>query len=358
MKRLKSVTYVEAKAIAKGFFLWGFLRNTALYLASSAITAIVPVVAVWLLMGYSVATGFAVGGGTAVGLGGLWMVCSLGWLLAPNLSGVNRMMRGWMTSLILAAIGTLPMFFFHNPASVALLMGFLLATGFGFAPLLARASKAVDLSRFTSQDLPIAFLPPMQELPDNLPHSVQTILEQAFRDWTHLRDLSAFTAESPAGSYVDMRALMRDADRTVTYLMHRSAVVGKLVELAHERRDEHASRAADKAVSRMRSVGNVLHEAVNAASQFAATEDRDERRELSIRVDGLKDLAECLDLDVESFDAAVEEVRYRVSPAGATIAAGPAIPLPAPPVRTEIPMHDLESEVEAAVAAHPAEMRR
>lgn len=285
--------------------------NTLLFNGAGVLFAVLWTAAVCLANGWPFVAGVFMAAAAAAGTSALWLVSSLGWVLQAGLSGVKRMSRGWMTAVVLlAGVGALavsPWWTAFGAMAVAL----------AATPLLAKLARRVDGTKMSSWDLPPTLLTPLQALPERLPPQVDSILDRAFRDWMHLRDLVGFTAQSALKAYVDMDALSRDAERTVHYLLRRAPVVAKLVDLANERNEPAAVKAAETAVRRLRRVGEVLHEAVTASSQFAASEEREEAHELKIRVDGLKELASSLEIDGLEIETAAEQLndpmRFRVS---------------------------------------------
>ncbi|HNT00212.1 MAG TPA: hypothetical protein PKL73_24840 [Polyangiaceae bacterium] len=267
------------------------IANTLLFQVASVLVAALWSAIVCGFNGWGVLPGLLMGAGAAGATASLWLMGSLGWMLQSGVSGVQRMTRGWVVSLILVSlVGALVATPFWAAIAAA-------AVGLGLMPVLAKMARSVEETKVTSWGMPKAFLPALQGIPEHLPPQVDSILSLAFQDWMHLRDLVGFTAESALRSYVDMTALLRDAERTVLYLLRRAPVAAKLVVLSNERGELTARRAAETALQRMRRVGEVLHEAVAAASQFAASEEREEAHELKIRVDGLKELAESLEFD-------------------------------------------------------------
>ena len=343
MRQSKSITFARARRVAKGMYFQGLILNALLFQAGGVVTAAAGAAFFCLWLGYGFMLGLGVTIVTAIAIGTTWLIGSLGWLVRSGLSPVDRMVRGWLTAIpilaLMAILGASQFWYFPPILWAALLC---LVVGLALTPLLGKIARRVDVARVTSRGMPVAFLPAFQEVPDLLPAPVEKILEQAFRDWTHLRDLVGLTAESAMRSYVDMDALLRDASRTVTYLLRRSPVVAKLVLLSYERRDPTVRQAAEKAVSRLGKVGGVLHEAVSTATQFAASEDRDERRELGIRVDSLKELVASLEFDAESFDAAVEEAQAVIGGAAKIRVSVAAAPTGAVP-------HERPSATDAAI---------
>lgn len=323
------------------------ILNAMLFNGAGVALAVVWALLLSLMNGWGLLPGIFVAAGAAAGVGSLWLFSSFAWILHSGLSGVQRMTRGWITAMIVVAlVGAVV----ASPWWAAIAA---VAAGLAATPLLAKVARRVDGTKMTSWGLPQAILPALQNLPQRLPMSVDRVLDQAFRDWTHLRDLVGFTAESALRSYVDMTALSRDAERTVLYLMRRAPVVAKLVDLANERSDKAAKRAAQTSVERLERVGEVLHEAVTAASQFAASEEREEAHELKIRVDGLNELAESLEIDgleVEMAHQTLDDpARFRVSevmpepPARVDVsAAEPKTKEPEEPV--EVPVDDSEDK--------------
>ncbi len=336
MGRPANITLAATRARARGIHPRVLFVNTLLFNAAGGVLAALWAAGVSVASGWGLWPGLALGAGLAAGLGSLWLVASLGWILQPGLSGVQRMTRGWMTAVLMVTLASIALV---TPWWTALAA---LAVGLAASPLLAKVARRVDATKMTAWDLPEPLLPALQGVPEHLPVQVETILDLAFRDWMHLKDLVGFTSESALRSYVDMTALSRDAERTVLYLVRRAPVVAKLVELANERGEPAARRAAETAVHRLRRVGEVLHEAVTAASQFAASEEREEAHELKIRVEGLKELASSLEMDgleVELSHASLDDKRFRVS----ELMPEP----PAQPVRVEAPA---EQEVEEEMA--------
>jgi hypothetical protein len=291
------------------------LTNTLLFNAGGAAVAVLWTTMVCLLLGWGMLPGLFMSGAAAGILSFLWFIGSLGFFLQAGLSGVQRMTRGWMAAVgVVGLVGMIALGSWLVPWWTAIVA---VAIGLGMTPLLSRVAQRVEGTKMTSWDLPAELIPYLQALPQRLPGEVEYLLDVAFRDWMHLRDLVGFTAESALKSYVDMPALSRDAQRTVLYLLRRAPVVAKLVDLAHERSDPQARKAAETAVRRLKAVGDVLHEAVTAASQFAASEERHEAHELKIRVDGLNELAASFEFDgleIEADNARLEDpMRYRVS---------------------------------------------
>ena len=310
MGRPANITLAAARGRVRQIHPRVLIVNALLFQAAGLSMAALWTLVVCLSNGWGLLPGVLMATGAAAATGGLWLLWTFGWLLQAGLSGVQRMTRGWMTAVaVVALVGAVVVAPWWAAIGAALL-------GLAASPLLAKMARAVDGTKVTSWGLPKALLPALQGVPERLPVQVESILDTAFRDWMHLRDLVGFTAESALRSYVDMSALSRDAERTVLYLMRRAPVVAKLVDLSNERGEVAARRAAETAVHRLRRVGEVLHEAVTAASQFAASEEREEAHELKIRVEGLKELASSLEVDgleVELSHATLDDARFRVS---------------------------------------------
>jgi hypothetical protein len=310
MGKPANITLAAARARVRQIHPRVLMLNALLFQAAGLVVASLWTAAVCLSNGWGLLPGVLLALGAAAGTGVLWLLWTFGWLLQSGLSGVQRMTRGWMTAVaVVALVGAAVVTPWWAAIGAALL-------GLGASPLLAKMARSVDGTKVTSWGLPKTLLPVLQGVPERLPVQVESILDTAFRDWMHLRDLVGFTADSALRSYVDMSALSRDAERTVLYLMRRAPVVAKLVDLSNERGELAARRAAETAVHRLRRVGEVLHEAVTAASQFAASEEREEAHELKIRVEGLKELASSLEVDgleVELSHTTLEDPRFRVS---------------------------------------------
>jgi hypothetical protein len=342
MGRPANITLAATRARARQIHPRVLLVNALLFNAAGVGLAALWTALVCVMNGWPLWSGVLMTAGAAAGVGSLWLFSSLGWILHAGLSGVQRMSRGWMTAVVIVALVGAAVVAPWWAAFAAM------AAGLAVTPLLAKAARRVDGTKMTSWNLPQPLLPALQNLPERLPVQVDSILDIAFRDWMHLRDLVGFTAESALKAYVDMPALSRDAERTVLYLMRRAPVVAKLVELASERGEPAAKRAAETAVQRLRKVGEVLHEAVTAASQFAASEEREEAHELKIRVDGLNDLASTLEFDgleVETTHAELNDPRFRVSEL-----------MPEPQVRVEAPKPVVESPDVVEVPAEAVEI--
>ena len=340
MTRPANITLASTRTRLKQFHPRVVLTNTLLFNAGGAAVAVLWTTMVCLLLGWGVLPGLFMAGAAAGLLGFLWFVGSLGFFLQAGLSGVQRMTRGWVAAVAtIGVIGMVALGSWLVPWWTAILAT---AIGVAMTPLLARVARRVESTKMTSWDLPAELIPTLQALPQHLPGEVEYILDVAFRDWMHLRDLVGFTSESALRSYVDMPALLRDAQRTVLYLLRRAPVVAKLVDLAHERSEPQARKAAETAVRRLKAVGDVLHEAVTAASQFAASEERHEAHELKIRVDGLNDLAASLEFDgleIEAENARLEDpMRFRVSE---------LMPEPQVRVASSAPVHPEAVEVAA-----------
>lgn len=342
MGRPANITLAATRARARQIHPRVLIVNMMMFNAAGMGLAALWTAMVCMSNGWPLLAGVFMAAGAAAGIGGTWLFASLGWILQSGISGVQRMTRGWMTAVVAVTLVLAAVVAPWWAAFAAM------AAGLVVTPLLSKAARRVDGSKMTSWDLPLPLLPALQSLPERLPMQVDSILDTAFRDWMHLRDLVGFTAESALKAYVDMPALSRDAERTVLYLMRRAPVVAKLVDLANERGEPAAKRAAETAVQRLRKVGEVLHEAVTAASQFAASEEREEAHELKIRVDGLNDLASTLEFDgleVETTHAALNDPRFRVSEL-----------MPEPQVRVEAPKPVVESPEVVEVPAEAVEI--
>ena len=340
MGRPANITLAAVRARARQIHPRVLIVNALLFNAAgwvlAAFTAAACMATGWSLLSVAFVAAIAAGG-----LGSMWFVSSLGWMLQSGLSGVQRMFRGWLTALVVMGLAGAAVL---QPWWIAIAV---MALGLATSPLLGKVARRVDGTKMTSWKLPPELLPVLQSLPERMPLQVDSILDQAFRDWMHLRDLIGFTAESALRAYVDMNALSHDAHRTVLYLMRRAPVVAKLVDLATERNEPAAQRAAETAVQRLRQVGQVLHEAVTAASQFAASEEREEAHELKIRVDGLNELASSLEIDGLEVETAHQQLndpaRFRVSELMPEPTVKARVQTPPPPEVETVPV---EAEVE------------
>jgi hypothetical protein len=287
-----NVTLAAARARARSFSPRVAILHALLHATAAAGLAGVGAIAAFLVLGWSWLWVVALAVLAASGITLLWMAGTLGFLLQAGATSEQRRSRGWL--LAVALVGLAGAIAPEVPWWSALMTA---ASGLGLAPVLMALGRRIEATRLTSWQLPPALLPPLQALPQWLPGRLDLLLERAFRDWMHLRDLLALTADSGIRSYVDKSALALDAERTVLYLLHRAPLVAKLLQLAEERREEHATQAAERAFRRIDAIGATLHDAVAAASQFAASEQRDEGLLLRARVETLNELAEGLEVD-------------------------------------------------------------
>lgn len=215
---------------------------------------------------------------------------------------VRRLVLAWGAGMAITALATTP---FVDPWWMS---GALILVSILTALVLRPLVRAAHAWRVTSLGLPSEVLPLMVELPQNLPADVQAIMTKAFQDWMLLRELIRYSSQSALRQYVDFRGLETSAQRTVLYMLARAPVVSKLLQVAAEHRDEKSVAAGARATRRLESVSMVLHDAVAAVSEFAASEAREDAAELQIRTDGLKELA--LNLNTDVLDVA-EDVRLR-----------------------------------------------
>ena len=327
MGKLKHVTLQKARKVARGVNLLGLGLGFLVYLSAGVAVGLA-----WA--GVGLADSLPQGwdwfwlalktGGIPVAICVLWSMCSLGWMLASGLSAVQRMSRGWVSAIVLATlVGS-----FVLPWWSALIA---LALGLALWPVLHLTTKRVDSRRATSRGLPVEMLPALAQVPEKLPRDVEDILELAYRDWTHLRDIVGLMVDPTLRSNKDMQDLVHDADRTVSFLLRRSEVVGKLVDISNERRNDEASRkSADKALGRYRMVASVLHGAVSAAGEYAASDGRADVSELSSRVAVLRAQADLLDehrsTDEELWDSRYKQWEESVRRLSAPSDARPSVP--------------------------------
>lgn len=253
---------------------------------------------------------------TGMAVGTTWWMAYLGWMLDAKLSRTQQRMRAWYTSVLLVSIGaTLIVGLDQYSLTIPMLIGLIgVVAAAIMSPFLSRISQRIDCRKVTSLDIPAQFFPLLQNIPVVLPDQVHSIVSNAFDDWRHLRELRRLSDDSPLSAYVDMKAMQRDSDRTLEYLLRRARVVSKLVELA-SRGEPSQQRAAEVALERMANVAKVLHEAVAAASQYAASEHTHEGVELKQRVQQLTELVSYLDvsgLATEMASLQLDDPRFRV----------------------------------------------
>lgn len=253
---------------------------------------------------------------TSTAAGTTWWMAYLGWMLEAKLSKAQQRMRAWFTSILLVSVGATLIVGLGQSALVkAMLIALIgVAAAAIMTPFLSRISKRIDCRKVTSLDIPARFFPLLQDIPVVLPDQVHYLVSNAFDDWKHLRELRRLSDDSPLSAYVDLGAMQRDSDRALEYLLRRTRVVTILVELA-SRGEPSQQRAAQVALERMTNVANVLHEAVAAASQYAASEQTHEGLELKQRVQQLTELVSYLDVNglaAEMAPLQLDDERFRV----------------------------------------------
>lgn len=275
-----------------------FVAQSGLYLLAAALVAaaVAGAALLWspLAWGLAVLLGFGLG----AALNTSWVAASLLFALHPRCGVRQGMLRGWLGAVLLLAVAAA--FAPWWPWWAAMGAG---AFALAMTPLLSVTTRRLDQNKLSAEGLPPEAAQALQALPKRLHPRVEQIVDASFRDWSHLHELLQFASDSALRAYVDVRAMHADANATLTHVLRRAPLVNKLCQLAQERGDQTSIQVADRGMARLVRVSDALHDAVAAASQYAASERPDEGHALKARVEGLRLLADTLDVDLEEIEA-------------------------------------------------------